>query len=101
MADPLVKETVAHILFHVDFEAANSDPSQVPGVADRAKLVHDTLLSFEDDGRTLAPEAARSEFRNAVPDDPNKDSLVRTIDNIEQRPQLALQAWVGENRETR
>jgi len=37
------QEEVAHILFHVDAEAATTDPSQTPGVVGRAQRVRALL----------------------------------------------------------
>ncbi len=98
-----VKETVTHILFHVDAEASDSDPSQVPGVQERAKLVRDAVVTLKDDTRDLTLENTILAIRGDVPADTNKDSLLRALDNIgdDPRPQLAIQTWVGKNRETR
>ena len=95
----LVKDVVEHILFHVDAEASDSDPSQVSGVQQRAKAVRDTVATLKADNRNLALGDLLFEIRGLVRNGSRKASLQRTLGNIEQRPQLALQAWVGKNRE--
>ena len=90
---------MAHILFHVNAEAADSDPSQVGGVQQRAVLVRRALSSLMSDNRDLPLKATLLAVHDRVPDDPGKASLQRTLGNIEQRPHLALQTWVGKGRE--
>ena len=94
-----VRTTVAHILFHVNAEAADSDPSQVGGVQQRAVLVRRALSSLMSDNRDLQLKATLSVVHDRVPDDPGKASLQRTLGHIEQEPQLAIQAWVSKNAE--
>ena len=90
---------MAHILFHVNAEAADSDPSQVGGVQQRAVLVRRALNSLRNDNRDLPLKDTLLTIRDRVPDDPGKASLQRTLGNIEQEPQLAIQEWVGQNKE--
>ena len=90
---------MAHILLHVNAEAADSDPSQVGGVQQRAVLVRRALNSLRNDNRDLPLKATLLAVHDHVPDDPGKASLQRTLDNIEVNPQLRLQTWVGKNRE--
>jgi len=97
----LVKEVVAHILFHVDAEAATSDASQVSGVAQRAQLVRDAVATLKADSRDLTLSDLIADIRALVPAGSRKASLRRALANIEQRPQLSIQTWVGKNRENR
>jgi hypothetical protein len=97
----LVKDVIAHILLHVDAEASDSDPSQAPGVQERAKLVRDAVATLKDDARDLTLANTILAIRGDVPGDSRKASLLRALDNIGDgtRPQLALRAWVGQNNE--
>ena len=96
-----VSRVITHILHHVDAEAATSDPSQVAGVAKRAQMVRDAVESLKTDSRDLTLADLLIAIGDLVPGGSDKASLRRTLDNIEQRPQLAIQAWVGKNVETR
>ena len=96
-----VSEVVTHILFHVNAEARDSDPSQAPGVAQRARLVRDAVATLRADSRDLSLRDLITAIRDRVPTSTRKASLRRALANVEQRPQLAIQAWVGKNRETR
>lgn len=95
----LVKDVVEHILFHVDAEASDTDPSQVSGVSQRAKAVRDAVATLKADNRNLALGDLLLEIRGLVRNGSRKASLQRALGNIEQRPQLAIQTWVGKNRE--
>ena len=96
-----VKEVITHILFHVDAEASTSDPSQVAGVAKRAQMVRDAVATLKTDSRDLTLADLLSAIDGLVPGGSDKASLRRTLSNIEQRPQLAIQAWVGKGVEQR
>ena len=100
---PRVREVIAHILHHTNAEAAESDPSQAPGVAGRAQLVRTTVGGFEADTRDLAIDALLQEITDAMPALPEAASFQRAITNMlgEPRPQLAIQGWVGKNQERR
>ena len=95
----LVKEVVAHILHHVDAEAGDSDASQVAGVAQRAQLVRDAVATLKADSRDLTLRDLITAISDLVPTSTRKASLRRALGNVEQRPQLAIQTWVGKNRE--
>ena len=94
-----VEEDTAHILFHVEAEAATSDPSQVPGVAGRAQQVRVLLNPFGSDNRTIGRGAWHNELR-AQPD--NQSPLQQVLDDLEdnsnQRIRLVLQTWIGTNK---
>ncbi len=101
---PLVKEVVAHILNHVNAEAADSDPSQVAGVAERAQYVRDAV-------RSLAADTKDSQLGTtllAISDDaqrgPKRASFRRAIANMtgseERSPWLAIHEWVARGRES-
>ncbi len=100
-----VKDLVTHILRHVDAEAAESDPSQVAGVAARAQYVRDTVDGFRADTRELSKDAILAEFSGAASlsalQVSFKNSVVNMRDEGATRPQLAIQTWVGKNRERR
>ena len=95
-----VREIVAHILLHVNAEAADRDPSQAGGVQERARLVRDTLRSLNADERELSLNDSLLAFRALVPTNTREASLRRALANIKERPQLAIQEWVSTNRET-
>ena len=46
---PIAKEVTAYILFHVNAEASDSDPSQVAGVVERAQYVRDAVQNLVAD----------------------------------------------------
>ena len=100
-----VQALVAHILHHVNAEAADSDPSQVAGVADRAQLVRSAVQGLRTDPRDLAIRDSLQVIYDAIPDRAGQSSFRNVLVNMrasgETRPQLAIQTWVGKNRETR
>ena len=100
-----VQSLIAHILHHVNAEAADSDPSQVAGVAGRAQLVRSAVQGLRADPRDLAIRDSLQVIYDAIPDRAGRSSFRRAIENMraegETRPQLAIQTWVGKARETR
>lgn len=100
-----VRDLVGHILHHVNAEAAESDPSQVAGVAARAQYVRDTVAGFETDARDLSLDTILAAISSAASLSALQVSFKNSIANMraegETRPQLAIQAWVGKNRESR
>ncbi len=99
---PVVKDLVAHILRHVNAEAAESDPSQVAGVDKRAQYVRDALRGFALDQRELPLDTALQFVAGGAPTSPEQDSFKRVLGNIRDevmRPQSAIQTWVGKNQE--
>ncbi len=100
-----VQDLVTHILRHVDAEDAESDPSQVAGVAARAQYVRDTVASFRADTRELSKDAILAELSDAASLSVLQVSFQNSVANMrdegETRPQLAVQTWVGKNRERR
>ena len=99
----VVKELVSHILFHVNAEAADSDPSQAPGVPGRAQLVRAAVGGLAADLRDLTVDEVLQEIALAAPALPEAASFQTAIMNMlgQPRPQLAIQTWVGKNREKR
>lgn len=102
---PVVKEVIKHILRHVNAEAADSDPSQVAGVAARAQYVRDALSGFETDTRDLSLDATLEEISSAASLSVLQTSFKKAVTNMrdvgDTRPRLAIQAWVGKAREQR
>ena len=100
---PVVKELVAHILYHVNAEASDSDPSQAPGVQGRAQLVRVAVAGLVNDARDLPIDKVLQEIALATPAIPDTASFQKALTNMmgEARPQLAIQAWVGEKQEQR
>lgn len=96
---PIIKEVVEHILHHVEAEAAESDPSQTPGVAGRARLVRNALKTLENDNRDLPVNTIMLEIHDKAPVDPDRASFRNNIMNIINRdiprPRLAIQEWVS------
>ena len=101
----VVSELVAHILFHVNAEASDSDPSQVPGVARRAQYVRDVVAGLRSDSRDLDTDTILAAISTAATGSPDRTGFKRMVENQrivrETRPQLAIQAWVGQAVETR
>ena len=102
---PRVRNLIAHILHHVNAEAADSDPSQVAGVSRRAQLVRDAVQSLRTDSRDLTIRDILRAIYDAIPNRAGRASFRRAIENMRAeggtRPQLAIQTWVGKARETR
>jgi hypothetical protein len=100
-----VEDLVAHILRHVNAEAATSDSSQAAGVAARAQYVRDTVGGFKTDTRELSKDAILAELSGAASLSALQAAFQQVVTNMrsegETRPQLAVQAWVGKNWETR
>lgn len=101
----VVQDLVKHVLHHVDAEAAERDSSQVAGVADRAQYVRDTVAGFKTDMRVLSLDVILEALSNAAALSVSQAAFKRSVANMraegETRPQLAIQAWVGKNREMR
>lgn len=98
-----VEDLVKHILYHTDAEAADSDPSQVAGMAARAQYVRDTVAGFKTDTRDLSLDAALGEISGAAALSVLQVSFQKAVANTraegDTRPQLAIQAWVGKKQE--
>ena len=98
-------DLVAHILFHVNAEAADSDPSQVPGVARRAQYVRSAVAGLRSDSRDLDMDTILAAISAAAPSSTDRTEFKRVVENQRTvrgtRPQLAIQAWVGQGVETR
>ena len=102
----VVSDLMRHILFHVNAEDSGPpDPSQVPGVARRAQYVRDVVASLRTDSRELDLDTILVAISAAAPSATDRSSFRRAIDNQrtahDTRPQLAIQAWVGQGVETR
>lgn len=101
----VVQDLMKHILHHVDAEAAESDSSQVAGVAGRAQYVRNTVAGFKADTRNLPLDVILEALSNAASLSASQAAFKRSVANMraegETRPQLAIQAWVGKNREMR
>lgn len=100
-----VKDLISHILLHVNGEDATRDSSQVAGVAARAQYVRDTVDGFKTDTRDLSLDMALAEISGASSLSALQLSFKRAVANTraerDTRPQLAIQTWVAQNRETR
>lgn len=100
---PAAHQVIAHILHHVNAEAADSDPSQVAGVAERAQYVRDAVRSLATDTK----DRPRDTILQAISDDAlsnvKQASFRRSVVNMKGddgvRPQLAIQTWVGKGLE--
>ena len=100
---PRVKNVIEHILHHVNAEASTTNRSQVVGVADRAQLVREAVQTLTTDNRDITINDILLEISNKTPNRSGRTSFHRTITNIRDknipRPRLAIQSWVGKNRE--
>ena len=102
---PRVRAIIGHILHHVNAEAADSDASQVAGVAGRAQLVRDAVRGLAADNRDLMLRDILQAIRDALPSRAERASFHRALVNMRDeggtRPQLAIQTWVGKAQERR
>ncbi len=101
---PKVSDLITHILHHVDAEAADSDASQVAGVAARAQYVRDSVATLKTDSRDLNIDKALEEISAATSLSALQVSFKKAIENIRDdgtRPQLAIQEWVSKKLEGR
>ena len=100
---PVIKDTIEHILHHVDAEAATSDESQAPGVQGRATLVRQSVDALKTDNRNIPINDILLEIHNLAPSHSDRSSFRRAITNMRtyniRTPQLAIQGWVGKNKE--
>ena len=94
-----VKNEIAHILAHVNAEAATRDLSQSPGVEERAKKVRTALAVLVADARNLSrPEFVR-ELVSRTKDAELKSVMSKLSESDDgQRIRLILAEWVGKNR---
>lgn len=96
----IVKEVIAHILLHVNAEIPDPlDEDQVVGVEERAQYVRDTLSSLTTDSSQKSESDLIQVISDKTTTDTKQDTFKRMLTNIEQKPQLAIQDWVGKNRE--
>lgn len=91
-----ISSIVAHILTHVEAEAASSDSSQAPGVARRAQKVRDLLASFRTDVRDRTRKQFLLELRGTS--DIEMRAALNTIqeDDEGQTLRAVLTLWVGQ-----
>ncbi len=99
----LARDVVAHILLHVNAEAATSDRSQAPGVAERAQYVRDSVTRLASDTRQRSRDKIMLAISDEAALDSKQESFRRAVKNTlgEARPHLGLQAWVGQDEERR
>ena len=92
-----VKDLVAHVLLHINDEAnGSSDPSQVPGVADRADLVRRAVAFLATDERDVSDDDFMVLLSALVPADANDASLKSNLaDPARGRSQFRMVDWVG------
>ncbi len=92
-----VKDLVAHVLLHINDEAnGSSDPSQVPGVADRADLVRRTLAFLATDEREISDDEFMVLLSALIPADPKDASLKSNLaDPARGYSQFRMIDWVG------
>ena len=100
---PVVKEVVAHILHHVNAEAANRDPSQAEGVAERAQYVRDAVRNLTADSKDSSLDTILQAISGDALGGAKRAPFRRAITNMagDSRPQLAIQEWVGRGQEAR
>ncbi len=100
---PVTKEVIAHILRHVNAEAADRDPSQAEGVAERAQYVRDAVRNLTDDTKDNPLDTILQAISGDAPGGSKRTSFRRAVTNMagDSRPQLAIQAWVGKGEEQR
>lgn len=98
-----VSELIAHILFHAEAEAADSDPSQKGDVRARIEYVRDVLADFKEDERKLDKYDLLREVSTAASLDSQRASFKRMLANVEANgdvdPRAAIQEWVARGNE--
>ena len=98
-----VKEIITHILYHVNAESRESDPSQVGDVQGRAAYVRSVLQRYESDARKLEKYDLLREVSRDAAANPQRDSFRRLLSNLEVNdntsPRAALQEWVATGEE--
>ncbi len=99
----VVKEVISHILAHVNAEAADSDPSQVAGVTERAQYVRDAVRNLAADSKDNPIDTILQTISDDAPRGAKRASFRRALANMrdEPRPQLSIQAWVETGQERR
>ncbi len=97
----LARDVVAHILLHVNAEAADRDPSQAPGVAERAQYVRDAVTRLASDTRQRSRDKIMLAISDEAALDSKQDSFRRAVEDTlgQSRPHLGIQAWVGKGEE--
>jgi len=92
-----ISDEIAHILFHVDAEAANMHPSRNPGVPGRAQRVRVALAGFGSDNRNLPRKDILGLLIAATAGDPELKTVLSNMDENDsaQKIRRVLSAWVG------
>lgn len=95
------RDVIAHILLHVDAEAATTDRSQAAGMAERALYARDALQSLALDTRSRSRDEILLDVSRAAVLDAKQASFQRAIRNLlgDSRPEHGIQHWVGKNSE--
>ncbi len=94
MADR-ISDSAAHILRHVNAEAATSDASQVPGVAERATKIRELLAPFAVDSRRVTRKGFLLTLRETLDVDVKGALDAIDADDDGQNINLMLAEWVG------
>ena len=101
---PVPKDLVAHILRHVNAEAADSDPSQVAGVAGRAQYVRDAVRNLAADTKDNPLDTILQSISDDAPGGAKRASFRRAMANMrdsgERAPWIAVHEWVARGRES-
>ena len=94
-------EVIAHIMAHLEAEAATADRSQAPGVAERARYARAALQQLARDTRSRSRDEIMLDVSHAAAVDAKQEGFQRTIRNLlgDSRPHHAVQRWVGQNTE--
>ena len=93
----LARDLVAHILLHVNAEAADRDPSQTAGVAARAQYLRNAVQAIATDTRKRSRDVILLDISDRAAVGKEQASFQRAIANMlgDSRPQIAIQHWVG------
>ena len=92
-----LSDEIAHILFHVEAEAAGAAPNQVSGVAARAQAVRDLVASWKTDSRQRTRKQLLTDMKRDVLDAELQTELEKlNPDDDGQKLRRALATWVGE-----
>ncbi len=91
------RDVIAHILLHVDAEAATTDRSQAAGMAARAQYARDALQALAQDTRSRSRDEIMMDVSRAAALDAKQASFQRAIHNLlgDSRPEHGVQHWVG------
>lgn len=96
---PHIKDTIAHVKLHVEAEMNDSDPSQFPGVRRRGQFILNALKRLERRSETVSSRQFLDLLDKELDGGVDNKSAKRLLSGNHEKPQLAIQSWVGKGKE--